>query len=100
MHVNHTAPAESESNRFARFAHKGKEGRTNPAASGAHLLQGKSKANRASYRMESKGKRGFPRPFRGLRNLQCQENGAPTQAAHRLEYVMITMIYERTQVVC
>ena len=36
----------------------------------------KSEANCASYRIESKGKRGFPRYFRGLRNLLYQENGA------------------------
>ena len=41
------------------------------------FCKARSEANRASYRVESTGKRDFPRLFKVLHNLQCQENGAP-----------------------
>ena len=41
--------------------------------------------------MESKGKRGFPRLFKGLRSLQCQESGAAERDKKPPDKSMITI---------
>ena len=43
--------------------------------------------------MESTRKRDFPRLFKGLRNLQCQENGAPTRRQVYLYYSIKSIAY-------
>lgn len=50
--------------------------------------------------MESKGKRGFPRLFKGLRSLQCQESGAAEKTNISSLYLIITMTYMIAQGIC